>query len=430
MIKQLRIQNFQSHEKSELEFSDGVNIIVGQSDSGKSAIIRSLRWACWNKPSGNSFCSTWGRETSVELTTEEGSIIRSKGKKDKYVLRRPNGGETLFEAFGTNVPDEIITLLSLDEINLQYQLDSPFLLSLTPGQVAQHFNSIAKLDQIDRGLFNINKAIRELESQSKYKQTDLKSKEIELDKYKHLEKFETEIEVLEQMQNQLRSFQSSKQILDLKIYDYKQADLFITQHKVLLADENKVDDLLTLIEKKNKLIEEQQKLIRSTRELSSIAQKIKQEQEYIQDEPLVTTLLTQYKTLKPLNEAFSSLSKLIKRISYITNLIKEQHTNLTLSESKFHKLMPDICPLCGNSTKKTDVMEPITLLQRQLDIWISALKHSEVSLNIGDISKETHELHKLNLEPKIILYNKAIDILKTQLKRERKNGKEQNYKTS
>jgi DNA repair protein SbcC/Rad50 len=347
MIKQLVLQNFQSHKDTELNFSDGVNIIVGPSDSGKSAILRAIKLLVWNRPSGNEMRSTWGGKTSVEIFTDDVHIVRVKDKEEIYIL-----GDQHFKAFRTDVPKEIQDALNLSEINLQQQLDSPFLLSLSPGQVAQHFNSIAKLDQIDTGLFNINKAIRELEGQNKYKQIDLDNKKEELVKYEHIEKLEAEIEVLEQMQNQLRSLQNSKQVIDSKIYDYKQADSFIRQHKVLLADEDKVNDLLALIEKKNKLIESQRNLKRNIKELSSIAQKIKQEQEYIQDEPLVTALLTQYKTLKPLNEAFFSLSKLIKRINYIKGLIQQEQQNLTTLESKFHKLMPDICPLCGQSIKQ------------------------------------------------------------------------------
>jgi len=71
MIKQLTIKNFQSHKKTKLEFSDGVNIIIGQSDSGKTAIIRALNWVVNNKPSGDSFRSHWGGDTNVEITMED-----------------------------------------------------------------------------------------------------------------------------------------------------------------------------------------------------------------------------------------------------------------------------------------------------------------------------------------------------------------------
>ena len=46
MLKKLILKNFQSHSDSELEFDKGINVICGNSDSGKSSIIRSFIWAC------------------------------------------------------------------------------------------------------------------------------------------------------------------------------------------------------------------------------------------------------------------------------------------------------------------------------------------------------------------------------------------------
>ncbi|MFR9297315.1 MAG: AAA family ATPase, partial [Aedoeadaptatus pacaensis] len=43
-IEKIILVNFQSHVYSELSLSRGVNVIVGPSDSGKTAIMRALRW--------------------------------------------------------------------------------------------------------------------------------------------------------------------------------------------------------------------------------------------------------------------------------------------------------------------------------------------------------------------------------------------------
>jgi ABC-type transporter Mla maintaining outer membrane lipid asymmetry ATPase subunit MlaF len=51
-IKKLIIENFQSHKYTEVDFSEGFNIIFGPSDYGKSAIIRALRWVLYNEPGG------------------------------------------------------------------------------------------------------------------------------------------------------------------------------------------------------------------------------------------------------------------------------------------------------------------------------------------------------------------------------------------
>lgn len=84
MLKFLNIKNYQSWAEGAFNFHPGLNVIIGLSDSGKSAIIRALRWLVWNRPLGNEFQSDWGGETSVNLTTTEGiTISRSRIKMEK-----------------------------------------------------------------------------------------------------------------------------------------------------------------------------------------------------------------------------------------------------------------------------------------------------------------------------------------------------------
>lgn len=54
-IKSIEIENFQSHKYSKLDFSERLNVIVGPSDNGKSAIIRALKWVLFNEPKGTDF---------------------------------------------------------------------------------------------------------------------------------------------------------------------------------------------------------------------------------------------------------------------------------------------------------------------------------------------------------------------------------------
>lgn len=60
-------------------------------------------------------------------------------------------------------------------------------------------------------------------------------------------------------------------------------------------------------------------------------------------------------------------------------------------------------------------MEPIELLQKQLDEYKRALEKSLIAYNEGKISKEDHEKHKTNLTPKIRIYLNAIAALDTYL---------------
>ena len=80
MIKEIDIVNFQSHKSTHLDLVPGVNVIVGASDSGKSAIIRALRWLIWNRPVGDAFISHWADGGFVNIVTDQMDVIqRAKG---------------------------------------------------------------------------------------------------------------------------------------------------------------------------------------------------------------------------------------------------------------------------------------------------------------------------------------------------------------
>ena len=49
-VRRITLENFQSHKHTEMEFGPELNVIVGPSDSGKSAIIRALKWVMYNEP--------------------------------------------------------------------------------------------------------------------------------------------------------------------------------------------------------------------------------------------------------------------------------------------------------------------------------------------------------------------------------------------
>lgn len=101
--------NFQSHVYSELSLSKGVNVIVGPSDSGKTAIMRALRWNMFNDPSGVEFVREGETEVAVTIRFQNKVEVerRRSRSKNQYILRQPGEEELIFEGFGKNVPAEI-----------------------------------------------------------------------------------------------------------------------------------------------------------------------------------------------------------------------------------------------------------------------------------------------------------------------------------
>lgn len=147
-ILRLTIENFQSHARTEIEFSPGLTVIVGESDRGKSAVIRALRWLFFNEPRGTDFIRVGQGECRVEAEFTDGTrLVRERSltrNKNRYVIVRPGQEPQVFEGFGGEVPHEVMALhgmrpVFLDEdqellLNLAGQLEPPFLLS-APGSL-------------------------------------------------------------------------------------------------------------------------------------------------------------------------------------------------------------------------------------------------------------------------------------------------------
>jgi len=147
MLSRLRIKNFQKHKKIDVEFSPGVTSIVGPSDSGKSALIRAIRWALFNKPNGKEFIRDGEKKCSVRIECDGRKITRIRGKENEYQL----DGE-VFRAFGNDVPEAIQDIAQIGPINFQGQHDPPFWLADSAGQVSRNLNQIVNLGIIDSAL--------------------------------------------------------------------------------------------------------------------------------------------------------------------------------------------------------------------------------------------------------------------------------------
>lgn len=345
MLKKLTIKNFQSHKNSSLQFSSGVNVIIGKTDSGKSAIIKALRLLIFNKPTGNSFNSHWGGNTYVTLKGEDFEIERIRGKTENSYMIKP---DIELKAFGTSVPEEVNSLLQLDSTNIQQQLDTHFLLNETAGEVGQHFNRIANLHQIDLGVSNLKKWVRKIETDTKYKQSELEKKKNDLEKYDYLDKYEIELEVLEGIENDKKRKVKKKQGLTLLIKQIQKVTNEIQKVNNLIALENETIDLLRLIEKKQSKQQEAKDLKNLVDGIEKIEIKINKKQRVINAERGVNDLIEIINELNTKEKQKNELNDLLEKINKTQNkriiLAKEIKT----LEAEFTKLMPKTCPLCGS----------------------------------------------------------------------------------
>ena len=168
MIKSLQLRNFRSHKNVTLNLLPGVNAIVGNSDSGKTNVVRALRWLTHNRPSGMSMRSHWAKKEPTEVIASLSEGVSVSRYRDNTVNQyRLSTLEEPLEAVRTDVPDPVKQALNMDAINLQLQGDAPFLLSESPPEVARILNNIAGLDGIDTAHTRIAAKIRENQEQAR-----------------------------------------------------------------------------------------------------------------------------------------------------------------------------------------------------------------------------------------------------------------------
>ena len=346
MIDQLKISNFQSHEETKLNFDKGVNVIIGSSDSGKTAIFRALRWLVWNKPGGDEFRSYWGGGTEVVLKSKDSFVSRTKSNENLYQLN-----DTVFKAFGTNVPEEIQSALNLSEINLQQQLDSPFLLSETPGNVAKHFNKIAKLDKIDEANSNIRKLISDIDRTIKVKEEKLQEYETELEALPDLDVIECRLEELEQLEINRNTLSKQKYDLTKLLIEFPRIEDELKECNDLLELEKGVDSIFNKINEKENLEKKQINLSGLLEDIEIINSEESNLQLYLGLQEPVNTLLTKIAERSNLKARATALNNLTNTITVIdTKLLKTQE-NVVKMEKVFKKEMGNVCVLCGTELK-------------------------------------------------------------------------------
>lgn len=298
MIKSLRIQNFQNHKDTTLEFSPGFNVIMGKTEAGKSAIIRSIEWLRNNRPSGNSFMS--GEKTIVTLKVDDYIIKKVKAdKRNEYKIN-----DVVYKAVGQSVPGDIVDILRMTDLNFQFQHDRYFLIPLSAGEVARYLNQIVQLDEIDVSIQNINKTYRE-----------------EVNSLAH---FEMRIKELEE---------------ELKQYDW-----------IPIAEE-KAKRLKSLEEKINILEQEKEELFEIIDRIEELEEEKAQFKETKKQERKLASLFETAETIEDLSEKCNELILILEEIESKKREFDENEKNIKIEEKRFKELFPNICPLCGERTK-------------------------------------------------------------------------------
>lgn len=387
-IKSIEIENFQSHKYSKLDFSENLNVIVGPSDNGKSAIIRALKWVLFNEPKGTEFIRYGENFCRVSIILSDGSkIIRERTKtKNLYKLIK-NSNETVFEGFGNDIPVDIIEAHQINKVNIDKenniclniseQLEGPFLLNQPNSLKSKAIGKIIGLHILDDAVKGLSRDIVNIQNTKKLIQNNLEGIDEKINNLSYINDLKLNIEKKEEIINKLNSKVTllNKLIaLNNKLKTIKSEQLDLEYNITILSKVDKVN--LDILFKKLTFYLELKKIYKS---LTILNQDMKKQEEIIN---ITSSINNLEKILLLLNNKVESLNKIVFLHEKYTN------TNILLYESE----------LIINKTKDIKTVEQIfvrleeSLKQKQL----ITEKYNQYSANRDSINKGLEYMKKFN----------------------------------
>lgn len=361
----VKIKNYQAIKDAELQFEPGITVIVGNSNNGKSSIIRAIEAAINNK-GGNSFINYDATECSVEIEDLNNKVIWVKSKRAGKSSYELNGTE--LNKIGQKQLDEVGELLNMPEIiinndkirlNFWKQMDFPFLVGKTPYQLFD-FISRSKEQELMSSFQTIkedqlkinNKEINTLHSNIDLRTNDIEETEEEL---RNLEKFNSidvaKFEALINMHNKLDTDISRYYTLNNNIDE---------SMKVLKASKELEHNLSEQLSKAETIIGVYTDLADKFAKLNILNNYITSGKKQLA-ETKIDKIETKINELEPLVRDYTKINVVIDKytnaytnLTLTTNNIiksnKEKETNLKLIEDIEKELSEfKVCPMCNQS---------------------------------------------------------------------------------
>lgn len=269
-----------------------MTVILGQTDQGKSAIIRALKWVLYNEPRGTDFITAGCKYCRVELEMQDGSIIirERDGQRNRYILKQ-NGQEQIFEGFGNTVPLEIVKVHGIPKIyidrdatsavNLAEQLEPPFLISESGSNRAKALGRLVGIHIIDAAQRATLKDLSDSQQRHKLLEKDIADLTDELQSYENIDMLAEKITHLKSILEKLKQ----KRHIILKLTQLKQelepTNLEINNNKNILLKLNYIETAEKNMQIIDALYSKYHYLCQLKKKLVLVADSIKTEQKVV-----------------------------------------------------------------------------------------------------------------------------------------------------
>jgi len=365
-IKKLILENFQKHSHLELDFTNGFNIVTGETDIGKSCIVRALTWIYFNEPTGNCIRKAGTKKTSVKIWLNTGYIIErlKSDTANAYIINEND--KNRYDSIGKVIPEDVKKVLGIypfevdDEeiiLNIANQITMPFLLDKAGTFRNKLFNKLTGADLLDNAMQGLNSDLLHINKEERIEQNNLEENKTILEEMEHELKLKQDI--AKKLTEQFNLIKTANE-QSIRLNDYKEKidrielDIFNNQKRmesIKLIDEDTITDLdynIHKLETLNELLYNIKENKKYLLELEELNNKIKI--------PEINT-----NDLRNKIEQLNKLQKIIKEINNINsisdNLIATgDNLNKQIEQDsiKYKELLTEsgICSMCKRKITK------------------------------------------------------------------------------
>lgn len=388
MIKSITIKNFRTHQDTKLDFCEGINIIVGESDTGKSNIVKAIRKLKDNHPSGDSFKGV-DAPTEIIMEVINGDKIDTVSIcVDKDVTYIVNGRK--FNKCKQSVPDEVLALLNLSDINISRQFDKSFLVFDTPGEVGKRFNKILKMDKVELYLSTLTTKINKRNNDIESTTEEILNIRNKIGDYKYIEQIESKLNLSDTLHSRYLDCVFILNNLKSLIFKIGIAEEQYNKYISIVAYKNALDKLsenidglktttglLSICNKKLNDLTIAENIINKFTPITYLANKLVKLQDIIKN---LSELIVKIKKLSLLLDRLNSNNKIISKLQNI-NELNNLINNITSSVEQITK-SKDTLRYLKTISKRVDLIdEYIELNTIKLDKYKGAYLNIIKSLN-------------------------------------------------
>jgi len=229
-MKSLKIKNFMKHKNLSLEFEPGLNLITGPSSTGKSCILKAIRWFYLNQPSGFAYKNNDVKRGKVVVEIDGMVKERSSSNSGVYKI---NGQE--YKALGGKVPIDF----GITELNFINQLNPYWFFNLSGSERSSFLYDLVGLENINEILDNIKNERNKIRGVYRVKKSEFEKVKAEKQALKKVP----------ELVKKFNQFELLKKISEIKIPVVPSLDRLIALNEKRLAIELE----LAILKKLNKI---------------------------------------------------------------------------------------------------------------------------------------------------------------------------------